>query len=63
LRIKGLLEKRVSAKLAAEYIDDITPAEEKEKQEIARFATYQSKYKGMGRPTKKDRRILNKLKF
>ncbi|HEY3251626.1 MAG TPA: S4 domain-containing protein [Ignavibacteria bacterium] len=63
LRVKSLLDKRVSAKIAVEYVEDITPPEEKEKVEIARFASYKSKYKGIGRPTKKDRRLLNKLKF
>jgi ribosome-associated heat shock protein Hsp15 len=61
-RIKGLLEKRLSAKLIIDYAEDITPPEEKEKLTIGRFVTYQSKFKGIGRPTKKDRRQMNKLK-
>lgn len=62
-RVKSLLEKRLSAKLIREYAEDITPADEKEKQEIGRFVSYQSKYKGMGRPTKKDRRQITKLRI
>ena len=63
LRIKDLLSKRVSAKVAGEYVEDITSPEEREKQELGKFVSYQSRYKGIGRPTKKDRRLLNKLKF
>jgi len=60
-RVKELLEKRLSAKLIMDYSEDITPPEEKEKLETARMVSYQSKYKGTGRPTKKDRRLINKL--
>jgi ribosome-associated heat shock protein Hsp15 len=60
-RVLGFPDKRVSAKLAVNYVLDITPEEEKLKQEIAR-RSYIGKYKGSGRPTKKDRREINKLK-
>ncbi|HJY63956.1 MAG TPA: RNA-binding S4 domain-containing protein [Ignavibacteria bacterium] len=62
-RIKALLEKRLAAKLITDFAEDITPAEEKEKLELARFASYHSKFKGMGRPTKKDRRALTQLRI
>ena len=62
-RIKALLNKRLSAKLITDYVEDITPPEELEKLKVGRFVSYESKYKGMGRPTKKDRRLINKLRI
>ncbi|RPI19576.1 MAG: RNA-binding S4 domain-containing protein [Ignavibacteriae bacterium] len=60
-RVKGLLEKRSSAKIAAEYVQDITPPEEKLKEEIA-HRSYIARYKGAGRPTKKERRTIDKIR-
>jgi len=54
---------RIKALLITDFAEDITPAEEKEKLELARFASYHSKFKGMGRPTKKDRRALTQLRI
>jgi len=58
-KIKSLLNNRVGAKLVDEYIVDMTPVEE-----IEKFKTYQaaqSAYRGhgTGKPTKKERRILD----
>ncbi len=61
-KVLGLVDKRVSAKLVLKYADDVTPAEEKEKAKIGRFVSYQSKYSDAGRPTKKDRRLLQKFR-
>lgn len=57
-----LLEKRVSAPLVKNFALDITPQEELDKLDTARFLSYQSKFKGVGRPTKRDRRMIEKLK-
>ncbi len=59
-KVLQLLENRVGAKLVAEYIEDITPQEELDKIETIRLSkiTYSSN-KGQGRPTKKDRRLLD----
>ena len=54
------LEKRVSAKLVENYIKDITPADELLKLEMANMA-YVKRDRGAGRPTKKERRILDNL--
>ena len=62
-RVKALLERRLSAKLIEGYAEDITPEEEKSKQELGKVVSYQSKFKGIGRPTKKDRRLINKLRI
>ncbi|HOZ30893.1 MAG TPA: S4 domain-containing protein [Bacteroidales bacterium] len=63
--VLGLIEKRVSAVLAKQYINDITPADEYNKLEmhknIQRMA-FVKQEKGTGRPTKKDRRQIDKFK-
>ncbi len=60
-RVLSLLDKRVSAKIAVQYAEDITPKEELLKMEIGRHASYISRYKGTGRPTKKERRTMEKI--
>lgn len=62
-RVKALLEKRLSAKLVTEYIEDLTPQEEIDKLKTERFVSYESKFKGIGRPTKKDRRLISQLRI
>lgn len=60
-RVIELLENRVSAKLVSNYIEDLTPEQEKIKLDIrhAGFSGYREK--GSGRPTKKERRSLDRL--
>jgi ribosome-associated heat shock protein Hsp15 len=60
-RVLNILEKRISAKSVKDYVEDITPEEELQKMRTARFSTYISRFKGAGRPTKKDRRFLEKI--
>ena len=60
-KVFGLQEKRVSAKSANDYIKDITPEEELQKIHMVRYSSYSSRYRGSGRPTKKERRILEKI--
>ena len=61
-KILGLLAKRQSAKIAEEYKEDITPEEELTKLEVHKQATFEKRDKGAGRPTKKERRILDQIK-
>ncbi|MBN8586611.1 MAG: RNA-binding S4 domain-containing protein [Ignavibacteria bacterium] len=61
-RVLELLEKRVGAPLVKNYAEDITPPEEFAKRGTERFVSYQSKFKGTGRPTKKDRRLIDRMK-
>ncbi|MEG1665022.1 MAG: S4 domain-containing protein [Mucinivorans sp.] len=60
-RVKELIDKRQGAKLVPQYIDDITPAKELEKLEMAAMTTYALRDRGAGRPTKRERRELDKL--
>ncbi|KMY23695.1 ribosome-associated heat shock protein Hsp15 [Actinobaculum suis] len=55
LRVTGLLKKRVSAPLARENYEDLTPARPRPLLPIAR------RDPGTGRPTKKERRELDRL--
>ena len=59
-KIIGLLDKRVGAPLVADYLTDITPPEE-----IEKFKTYQAAQRVYretdGKPTKRDRRELDKF--
>lgn len=58
--VKDLLKGRVGAKLVADYLIETTPEEEFDKLRLARETTL-IRDKGAGRPTKKDRRDLDKI--
>jgi ribosome-associated heat shock protein Hsp15 len=60
-KIKELLKNRVSAKLVENYIDDLTSVEELDKLKINETFFYK-RDRGSGRPTKKERRTIEKLK-
>ena len=55
------IESRVSAKLVEKHIRDITPDEEKIKLKMANHAGFGTRPRGFGRPTKKERRIIDRL--
>ncbi len=63
-KVKELLSKRVSAILAQEAYDDLTPLEELNKYEdwFVGKASAERRPRGAGRPTKHDRRILDRFK-
>ncbi len=57
-----LIDKRVNAKLVKKYLNDLTPEEEIIKNKI-NFSLSTFRTKNMkGRPTKKDRRQMDKIK-
>lgn len=60
--VKQLNKNRVGAKLVPELMEDLTPPEELEKLEMARKINYERRQKGLGRPSKKDRRNIDRLK-
>jgi ribosome-associated heat shock protein Hsp15 len=60
--VKGLLGKRQSAKIIVDYVEDITPEEEKLKLEMKRFSGVEVRDRGIGRPTKRERRLIDDLK-
>ena len=61
LEVKALLEQRVSAPLVSGYADDQTPDSvyEKVQEQCANARVF--RHEGGGRPTKKDRRDIEKL--
>jgi ribosome-associated heat shock protein Hsp15 len=61
-KVLGLLGKRQSAKIIVDYVEDITPEEEKVKLEIKRFTGFEIRDRGIGRPTKRERRLIDQLK-
>jgi ribosome-associated heat shock protein Hsp15 len=61
-RIIEVIENRVSAKLVSQFIDDITPDDEKLKLDVSLKGGIFRRDKGTGRPTKKDRRIIDRFK-
>ncbi len=61
-RIEALLKNRVGAKLVENYIKDITPQSELDKvEEIKMSKVDYYRPKGTGRPTKRDRRLLDEI--
>jgi ribosome-associated heat shock protein Hsp15 len=60
-RVKEIPSSRVPAKVVNEYIEDDTPDEEKLKLDIKNNMKGGYRYKGSGRPTKKERRDIDKL--
>ncbi len=60
-RIIQPLEKRVSSKLAVNFIEDLTSVEEKMKLDIRHSGFAGFREKGLGRPTKKERRSIDRF--
>ncbi|TVQ86703.1 MAG: RNA-binding S4 domain-containing protein [Bacteroidetes bacterium] len=56
VKVIELLQKRVGAKLVANYMEDLTPAEEYQKLELIKQNPFA---KRKGRPTKKERRDMD----
>lgn len=60
-RVKGLVGKRQPAKMVDLFLEDITPEEEKEKSMHKNLVVFSGRDRGAGRPTKKERRIIDKF--
>jgi ribosome-associated heat shock protein Hsp15 len=61
LRVVAVPRSRMGAKLVAEFCTDLTPAAEFEKARLHRVQQVLAREKGSGRPTKRDRRLLERL--
>jgi ribosome-associated heat shock protein Hsp15 len=62
VEVKTVVKNRVSAKQVPEVYNDLTPKEEYERIEFMRAYKAEWRDRGAGRPTKKERRMIERLK-
>ena len=60
-KVLDLAEKRMGAKLVPDFIKDVTTDEQKEVLEMQKLSYSLGRKKGSGRPTKRERRDIDKL--
>ena len=61
-KVRQTAEKRMGAKLVHDFLEDMTPEEELAKLESAQKQPIQTREKGQGRPTKRERRNMDKFR-
>lgn len=62
VEVKDPIKNRVSAKMLDQVYIDRTPQEELERYEMLLASKTEYRGRGLGRPTKKERRLIDKLK-
>jgi len=62
VKVLKVQKNRVAAKLVPDLMEDLTPVEEYEKLEMLKQLNTEKRDRGIGRPTKKDRRDILRLK-
>lgn len=62
IKVIALLERRVDARTAVTFYEDLTPAEESHAYKSMFHSPNLSRDRGTGRPTKKDRREIDELR-
>ena len=62
VRVKQLLNNRVGARLVCDFMEDLTPEEEYDRIRVAREFAFEKRDRGIGRPSKRDRRKLEQFK-
>jgi ribosome-associated heat shock protein Hsp15 len=60
-RVLNLSENRMNAKLVPQFLENITPPEQYEILEMNKISGFVNREKGLGRPTKKERRDLDEF--
>jgi ribosome-associated heat shock protein Hsp15 len=60
-KVLKITDKRMGAKLVPEFLEDITPAENLEILEMQKYMSWSNRERGAGRPTKKQRRDIDRL--
>ena len=60
-RVIQLVQNRLGAKLVPEYMENITPQSELDILDMVRIAGFVDRRKGLGRPTKKEGRVLEQF--
>ena len=61
-RVKALTAKRMSAQLAVDFVEEVTPPENLALLNAVKVYGFESRPRGLGRPTKRDRRMIDKMK-
>lgn len=61
VRVTNLTDKRIGAKLVDDYLEDLTPVSEYERQKEFWRSAPARRERGSGRPTKKDRRETDRF--
>jgi len=61
-KVLGLLGKRQAASIVVNYVENVTPEEEKLKLDMQKFTGFELRDRGIGRPTKRERRLIDVLK-
>ncbi len=59
--VLALTERRMGAKLVPEFMKNVTPQSEMDILELSKASGYVGRARGLGRPTKKDRRELEQF--
>jgi ribosome-associated heat shock protein Hsp15 len=62
MKVTAFIENRVSAKLVPDYLEDLTPKEEYDKARGLHDHSFEFRPRGLGRPTKRERRTIENLK-
>lgn len=62
VKVLGMLKGRVGARLVEQYMEELTPREEFQKLRLRKTAGFGYRLRGLGRPTKKERREIDILK-
>ena len=62
VKVLGFPPNRQPSKLVLQYLEDLTPQEMYDRQLMLRETRTEFRPRGLGRPTKKSRRLIDKLK-
>lgn len=62
VKVKDFPKSRLSPKVVEEFLEDLTPEEEYNRVKQIRETNLEHRDNGLGRPTKKQRRMIDKLK-
>lgn len=60
-RVKALTENRLGAKLVPDYLENLTPQSQYDLLEVVKISGFVDRRKGLGRPTKKEGRELQRF--
>lgn len=61
-RVKAISDKRMSAKLTVDFMEDVTAQDQLDLLNATKSYGFEHRQRGAGRPTKLERRLIDKLK-